>query len=57
MDFGAELIPYRVTDPERAVTEVEDPDQALYRQAQLALREVVGTRALIEWWAKQDSNL
>ncbi|HSF39876.1 MAG TPA: slipin family protein [Thermoanaerobaculia bacterium] len=40
------LVTYRVIDPVKAVTEVEDHAQALYRQAQLALRAVVGTRDL-----------
>lgn len=40
------VVRFRITDPERAVTEVGDPVQALYRQAQLALREVVGARDL-----------
>jgi hypothetical protein len=40
------LVTFRITDPERAVTEVEEPVQALYRQAQLALREVIGAREL-----------
>lgn len=40
------LVAYRVADPVRAATEVEDATQALYRQAQLALREVVGGREL-----------
>ncbi len=37
---------YRVTDPIRKVAEVEDAEQALYREAQLALRAVIGTREL-----------
>lgn len=40
------LVTYRVVDPVKAVTEVEDRAQALYRQAQLVLRAVVGTREL-----------
>ena len=40
------LVTYRVIDPVKAVTEVEDRAQALYRQAQLVLRAVVGTREL-----------
>ena len=40
------LVTYRVVDAVTAVTEVEDPVQALYRQAQLALREVIGAREL-----------
>lgn len=40
------LVTFRVADPVKAVTEVEDQAQALHRQAQLALRAVVGTREL-----------
>ncbi|HEX6901632.1 MAG TPA: slipin family protein [Thermoanaerobaculia bacterium] len=40
------MVNWRVADPLKAVTEVEDFTQALYRQAQLALRAVVGTREL-----------
>ena len=40
------VVTFRVTDAARAVTAVEDFKQALYREAQLALRAVVGTRAL-----------
>lgn len=40
------LVAYRVADPVRSATEVEDAAQALYRQAQLALREAVGAREL-----------
>jgi regulator of protease activity HflC (stomatin/prohibitin superfamily) len=37
---------YRVADPRRAVCTAEDHKQALYREAQLALRAVVGAREL-----------
>jgi regulator of protease activity HflC (stomatin/prohibitin superfamily) len=40
------LVTFRVADPVKAVTEIEDHAQALHRQAQLALRAVVGTREL-----------
>jgi regulator of protease activity HflC (stomatin/prohibitin superfamily) len=40
------LVTFRIVDAQRAVVEVEDPVQALYRQAQLALREVIGAREL-----------
>ena len=40
------LVSYKVTDPLRAVTAVEGAAQALYRAAQLALREAVGARDL-----------
>lgn len=37
---------YRVTDPHRAVSVAENPAQALYREAQLALRAIIGTCTL-----------
>jgi regulator of protease activity HflC (stomatin/prohibitin superfamily) len=37
---------YRVSDPRRAVCTADDYKQALYREAQLVLRAVVGTREL-----------
>ena len=40
------LVAYRITDPLRSVMEVEGAAQALYRNAQLALREAVGTKDL-----------
>ena len=40
------VVTYRIVDAVRAACEVEDAGQALYRQAQLALREVIGTRTL-----------
>jgi len=40
------LVIFRVADPVKAAIEVEDHAQALHRQAQLALRAVVGTREL-----------
>jgi regulator of protease activity HflC (stomatin/prohibitin superfamily) len=40
------LATYRVTDPRRAVCTADDYKQALYREAQLVLRAVVGTRDL-----------
>lgn len=49
------LLTYRVVHPERAVTEVEDYLQTLYREAQLALRAVVGIRDLDELLADKDS--
>lgn len=48
------LVTFRVADPLRAVTEVEDHLQALHRQAQLALRAVVGTRELDALLAEKD---
>jgi len=40
------LVNYQVTDVERSALEVNDYVQALYREAQLALRAAVGTRTL-----------
>lgn len=40
------VVTWRLADPVKAVTEVEGHAQALYRQAQLALRAVIGTRDL-----------
>ncbi|MEM9252315.1 MAG: slipin family protein, partial [Planctomycetota bacterium] len=40
------VVSYRVTDAAKAVTTVADYAQALYREAQLALRKAVGARAL-----------
>jgi regulator of protease activity HflC (stomatin/prohibitin superfamily) len=40
------VVTFKVADPLRAVSTVEDYRQALYREAQLALRGVIGTREL-----------
>lgn len=48
------LVVYRVADAALAVTTVESYAQALYRQAQLALRAVVGTRDLEAFLAGKD---
>jgi regulator of protease activity HflC (stomatin/prohibitin superfamily) len=48
------LVTYRVTDPRRAVCAVDDARQALYREAQLALRAVVGARELDALLADKD---
>lgn len=40
------LVAYRVIDPLRSVMEVDGAPQALYRAAQLALREAVGAKEL-----------
>ena len=40
------LVTYQVTEPKTAVMTVSDYAQALYREAQLALRAAVGTRLL-----------
>lgn len=48
------LVTWRVTDPERSVTASDDAAQALYRAAQLVLREAVGTRTLDELLTGKD---
>ena len=40
------IVTYQITDPVAAVSVVSDAEQALYREAQLALRAAVGSRAL-----------
>ncbi|MCY3022350.1 MAG: slipin family protein [Planctomycetota bacterium] len=46
---------YRVVNGLKAVAEVEDYRQALYREAQLALRAVIGTRELDALLAEKDA--
>lgn len=48
------VVTFRVADPVKAVTLVEDYRQALYREAQLALRSVIGTRELDVLLADKD---
>lgn len=40
------LVTFRIVDALKSVSEVDDARQALYREAQLALRAVIGTREL-----------
>jgi regulator of protease activity HflC (stomatin/prohibitin superfamily) len=49
------VVTYRVTDARAAVEKVEDAKQALYRDAQLALRAVIGTRELDPLLAEKDA--
>lgn len=49
------LVTFRITDPLKAVTAADDAPQALYRAAQLALREVVGARDLDALLAARDA--
>ncbi|HYG73888.1 MAG TPA: slipin family protein [Planctomycetota bacterium] len=49
------VVTYRVADALKAVTTVDDYKQALYREAQLALRAVVGTRELDTLLSEKDS--
>jgi len=46
---------YRVVDARRVVTGVDDLRQTLYREAQLALRAVLGTRELDQFLADKDA--
>lgn len=49
------LVNYRIVDAYKSVSMVEDSTQALYREAQLVLREVIGTRELEAILAEKDS--
>ncbi len=49
------VLTYKVADAAKAVTSVEDYAQALYREAQLALRAVIGTRELDALLAEKDA--
>lgn len=40
------VLTYKVDDPVKSVTLVSEPEQSIYREVQLALRAVVGTRSL-----------
>jgi regulator of protease activity HflC (stomatin/prohibitin superfamily) len=48
-------VTYQVVDPRKAVCTVDDYKQALYREAQLVLRAVVGARELDSLLADKDS--
>jgi regulator of protease activity HflC (stomatin/prohibitin superfamily) len=48
------VITYRVADAKTAVSVTDDVRQALYREAQLALRAAVGTRELDQFLADKD---
>lgn len=49
------VVTYRVNDAVKAVTTVSDYAQTLYREAQLALRESIGTRHLDKLLADKDA--
>lgn len=49
------LVTYRVRDARAAVSEVSDYTTAIYREAQLALRAVVGTRELDTLLSEKDA--
>jgi len=49
------VVTFKVADPVKATTLVEDYRQALYREAQLALRSVIGTKELDVLLADKDA--
>ena len=49
------VVTFKVADPLRAVSAVDDHRQALYREAQLALRAVVGERTLDALLGEKDA--
>lgn len=49
------LVTYRVSDAEKMISVVTDADQAVYREAQLALRAAVGTRTLDQLLTDKES--
>ena len=50
------VVTYRVVDARQAVSTVDDARQALYREAQLALRAVVGARELDTFLVDKDAR-
>ena len=49
------VVTYRVADARKAVSTTDDVRQALYREAQLALRAIVGARELDQFLADKDA--
>jgi regulator of protease activity HflC (stomatin/prohibitin superfamily) len=49
------VVTYRVTDARKAVSTTDDVRQALYREAQLALRAVIGARELDQFLTDKDA--
>ncbi len=49
------LVTYRVVDARQSVSVADDARQALYREAQLALRAVIGARELDDFLAAKDA--
>ena len=49
------VVAYKITDAWKAVKSTQDVQQSLYREAQLVLREMVGTRGLDELLANKQS--
>ena len=48
------VVTHRVTDARKAVMESDDVRQALYRETQLVVRAVVGTRELDAFLTEKD---
>jgi hypothetical protein len=46
---------YRIVDPVKSISQIDDPKQALYRETQLALRTVIGNRELDVLLADKDA--
>ena len=49
------VVTYRVADARKAVSTTDDVRQALYREAQLALRAIVGARELDQFLTDKDA--
>jgi len=49
------VVTWKVVDPRKAVSLADDVRQALYRETQLVLRGVVGTRELDQFLAEKDA--
>lgn len=49
------VVTYRVADAHKALSAADDARQALYREAQLALRAVIGARELDQFLADKDA--
>lgn len=49
------IVTYRITDARLSVSVVDDPRQTLYREAQLAVRAVVGARELDSFLVDKDA--
>jgi regulator of protease activity HflC (stomatin/prohibitin superfamily) len=48
------VVTYRITDARKAVSQTDDVRQALYRETQLVLRAVIGTRELDTFLSDKD---
>ena len=49
------VVTYKVVDPLKSISEAESSKQSLYRESQLALRKIIGTRELDVILADKDS--